>query len=353
MNGIHQFVETVISADAISNYCLQIQDYLRELGFTSRIYARNNLTHESDIVDYRNGVPESDGIIFHHSTYSPLVERVLQLPNKKILIYHNITPPAFFQRYDYKFYKVFREAIRENILFKGKAFEAVVGDSRYNLIQATLFIKKARVKKVIPPFLSLFSPPQSSDGTDEMLQDGNVNILFVGRFVFNKRQDEIIKVFEYYNKFINPRSRLILVGLFSSGDEFCNRVLKLIRDRRIQNIVIPQKIGQRDLLSYYKNADIFLSLSEHEGFCIPILEAIRFKVPVLAYGIPAINELLGKSNVIMTKKIDLIVGLINYTVKNTSFRKRLISRQRKILKRFKEEEIKKRFRYLLKEAFHI
>lgn len=352
--NIHQYVDTIVSADAISNYALQIQSLLKSRNIHSKIYARASLIKSHDIVDYRSPIPEEAFVVFHHSTYSPLVEAVVNLPNKKMLIYHNITPAAFFREFDYKLYTLFREAERQNELLRQSKFEAIIGDSKYNLSLIRKHLPRVKVKEVLPPFLNLqFSERKEDTEVLKKIKDENFNIIFVGRFTANKRQEDLIKVFEYYHNFINENSRLILIGGHSIFEPYCSFLYDYILKRELKNILIVRGASESSLMTYYRNSALFFSMSEHEGFCIPIIEALHYGIPILAYGIPAIRELINKKYLLTSKNYQLIGEIIEELRNNSSLRQEILADQKKVLRRFNANNLKNNFLQVLSKGFDL
>ena len=350
MKRIHQFVENLVPGDAISNDCIQINTYLKKLGYDSKIYVRTSHVRNKAVLDYKERIPKEDGIIFHHSTNSPLVNYVSKLPNKKMLIYHNITPSAFFKEYNYRLFKIFKEAERQNYLLENTKFDALVGDSQYNLSLIKEFTK-GKTEDVFPPFLSIqFS--QESEPVN-VKADHAFTIIFVGRFAPNKRQNDIIRVFEYYSKFINPEAKLLLLGKYTYEDSYYTEIAKYIEDRNIKNVTIQAHLTSEELADKYKEADVFLSMSEHEGFCIPVLESIHFNVPVLAYKIPALEELLDQTYLFDHKNYKKIAEKLYQIQINKELREKMIMDQKVILDKFQETKIKSKFKSFINTVFNV
>ncbi len=350
---IHQLVDTLVPGDAISNDCMQIHSFLNELGYESHIYARASLIPAPFIHNFRNPIPEDADIIFHHSTYSPLVERVAYLSNKKVLIYHNITPAAFFKNYNSELLHYFKEAEKQNYYLSQIQFDGVIGDSRYNLSQIQDFIT-AKNEAVIPPFLRLqffddavaYKVPKSHKKNDSF------TILFVGRFAPNKRQMDIVKIFEFYVKFVNPKAKLVLVGHHSFIDPYFIEINRFITERDIPNIEILGSLTSLHLAEVYSMADVLLCMSEHEGFCIPVLESIHFDVPVLAYSLPALEELIPSEYLLNTKDVKTVAAYLLNIQKDKEYRDTMLSEQKKVFSRFQERDIKNSFKQFINQVFN-
>ncbi|OGK56337.1 hypothetical protein A3J15_03190 [Candidatus Roizmanbacteria bacterium RIFCSPLOWO2_02_FULL_38_10] len=355
MVSIDQFVDTLVPNDAISNYCLQIKDLLQNLGFTSRIYCQRSLIKHPDILDYRDFDNPESRIIFHHSTFSPLVSKIIEMKQPKILIYHNITPAAYFRNDNFPYYLIFKEAERQNYVLRQTKFEAVVGDSKYNLKVISALLSPVKKKFVHPPFLTLQFKKSRQDTLpiDDLVKDKYFNIIFVGRIVANKKQDDLVKVFEYYSKFINPKSRLILIGFFSPNEPVFTYLYQLIKKRQINNVIIKANVNPEKLASYYRSCQLFLSMSEHEGFGIPVLEAIYYGVPVLSYRIPAMEEVLPPANLFDSKDVQKVADKIAVIQIDKRKKNKLIRDQSKILNKFQDNILIADFVKLIKSSFNL
>src|SRR5690606_3919553 len=133
-------------------------------------------------------------------------------------------------------------------------------------------------------------------------KDGYTNLLFVGRIAPNKKQDDIIKIFYYYKKFINPESRLILVGSYIGMERYYSELIKLVNDLDLQDVFFTGHIPFESILAYYQISHLFLCMSEHEGFCVPIVEAMLFDLPIIAYRSSAVPATLGNAGFVVSEK---------------------------------------------------
>ena len=138
------------------------------------------------------------------------------------------------------------------------------------------------------------------------LQDGKKNIIFIGRIAPNKKQDDLVRCFAEYLT-MDSNSRLILVGGCDSNDIYYKLLVETIQQLQIsQYVIITGKVNDSQLLSYYRTAHLYWSMSEHEGFGVPLVEAMWFDIPILAYKSSAIPETLGKAGLMFTTKEDLV-----------------------------------------------
>ncbi|MBN1138756.1 MAG: glycosyltransferase family 4 protein, partial [Anaerolineae bacterium] len=161
-----------------------------------------------------------------------------------------------------------------------------------------------------------------------------VNLLFVGRLAPNKRQDDLLRAFNAYHHLVNPHSRLLLVGSDSNAPGYRLELEAMAAALGLSDaVVLPGAVGLREGLGgYYQAADLFLCLSEHEGFCIPLVEAMAFDVPVIAYRSTGVPYAMGGAGVLVdAKRYDLIAELIDLLVRNQAVRERVIAGQRRRL----------------------
>jgi len=125
-----------------------------------------------------------------------------------------------------------------------------------------------------------------------LYDDGRTNVLFVGRIIPNKRVDDVIRSFAVFQKWLQPRSRLLLVGDHRGFERYFDRLQELVRELRVDEVVFTGHVDDDELYACYRAADVFLCLSEHEGFCVPLQEAMHFGLPVVAYDAGAVRETL-------------------------------------------------------------
>jgi glycosyltransferase involved in cell wall biosynthesis len=177
--------------------------------------------------------------------------------------------------------------------------------------------------------------------------DKKINLLFVGRIAPNKRQDAIIRIF-YYFKHIHPDSRLFLIGDYEGFEVYHQKLKEMIIQLSLTDVVMPGKVSDTDLNSYYSIADAFLCMSEHEGFCVPLLECMYFNVPIIANNSTAIPDTLGDSGILVnTKNYCEIAELINIIIHDENLHNRLIAKQRERLKNFGYEKSKERVKHYI------
>jgi glycosyltransferase involved in cell wall biosynthesis len=342
---IHQILPTFSPGDAIGNEAIEINNTLRKWSYESQIYAENihpkmnaKKYFEYDKVSSKNNV-----LIFHFSIGSDVSHYVRNLPDKKIIRFHGITPEKYFYGInDYTHHLLIRG--REELNLYPELTDLALANSRYNQLElSNLGFKRT---EILPLLLDLDIYDKSpSEKVLSKYDDNYVNILFVGRITPHKNQHILLKIFYYY-KFINPRSRLFLIGNFEGCENYLDQLQESIRKLKLKDVYIPGKVPLNDLISYYKLADIFLCMSESEGFCVPLIESMYFKIPVLAYNSTAIPDTLGNSGILINKlKSDEIAEMIDLVVNDEAFRNKIIQKQNERLKYFERLNVEN----LLKE----
>jgi glycosyltransferase involved in cell wall biosynthesis len=337
MTEIHQIMPSFLHGDAIGNQARRIRELLRQWGFRSQIYAQSRDRRLSDRgVDYAHYRGSPDNIlIFHYSIGSPLTEFVRQLPDQVILYYHNVTPPEFLRNYNPEFAALLERGRRELALFKDAPFTWAA--SEYN--RQEMLDLGFRQVEVMPCFLcfdEVLASAESPAGREVVAEygDGWVNLLFVGRLVPNKRQEDLIHAFNYYHRLVNPRSRLFLIGSDSNAPGYRLELETLVETLDLAHVHITGWLSE-GLGGYYRAATVFVCLSEHEGFCIPLLEAMAFDRPVLAFNATGVPYTLGEAGMLVNRKrYDVIGELIDLLARDERLRQQVVARQRQRLAEF-------------------
>ncbi len=333
---IHQLLPGFAYGDAISNQALAIRDYLRQRGYHSDIYVLfldERLTHEAHVFSAES-FSKNACLIYHHSIGSDLTAYAVSHPSKKCLIYHNITPAHFFEKYDPNFALILEEG-RRDLAQLSSHFSITVGDSQYNsdeLIESG-FLGSDVLPIIVNPRKWDMKPDPA---WMEKLQDGRSNILFVGRVAPNKCQDDLLKAFALYLKF-DPEARLVLVGRYREEDPFYDELFEWMIELGIRpNVLFTGHVEEAELLACYRTAHLFWSMSEHEGFGVPLVESMWFDIPVLAYKSSAVPETLGHGGVLFEHKQDLlsVAALAHLMVKDNKLRSQVIEAQHDQRERF-------------------
>ncbi len=340
---IFQVIENIVFGDAISNHAINIYKILKKNGYETAIYAVNHDTRlDETMVRSMKEMPElkeNDLIIYQMCQSSSINTMIKSWKCKKACIYHNVTPPEFFLPYD-SFQSRFQQKGLKEIGKLKETFDYVWGVSRFNcdnLIEMGYDREKISVSPILLDFSDFRQEPDQK--TVNRYSDNWVNILFVGRIAPNKKQEDIIRAFAYYKKYVNKKSRLILVGsFFNSSYQHC--LEKYIEQLEVEDVIFPGHITFKEILGFYSVANVLLCMSEHEGFCVPLLEAMLFDVPIIAYGAAAIPETLAGSGILLKDKDPAKVSYaIEQLVSNEDLRRKVIEKQRQRLDDFDLEKL--------------
>lgn len=302
---IIQLLPALHYGDAVGNDAVAMHGLLKEWGYDTAMYAPDIDARIPEGMAYTcDKLPKlenEDILIYHYAIACPLVENILRnVPGRKIMIYHNVTPGEFFTAYNPDVAAVATQG-RVNLHQIKDIFTACLADSIYNkkeLIEAGYTCPIA-VLPILIPFEDYRKKP-SSEIIECYGKDSFTNILFVGRLVPNKRIEDVIRAFAYYKRYLNEYSRLFLVGSPEGMDKYVDRLHRYVRHLTVEgNVVFTGKVPFDHILAYYQLADVFLCMSEHEGFCVPLVEAMNFSIPVVARASAAVPETLGKGGVLV------------------------------------------------------
>ena len=344
---IVQVLPNISYGDAVSNDALNIDKALSEKGYSTNIYSigiDNRLKEK--VKEYKNieeeNLEESDIVIYHKAIGTRITYELQKLKCQKVMRYHNITPSKYFKNYNKIAYNSVKYG-RKGLEYAQKYIDHSIADSTYNKNELLeLGYKNVEVIPVLISFEDYKKEPDSK--ILHKYKDNKVNILFVGRIAPNKMQEDVIKSFYYYNKYINKESRLILVGNDNGFENYSNLLRNLIKELELENdVIFSGHIKFEEMLAFYQIADIFLCMSEHEGFCVPLIESMYFEVPILAYNSSAIKETLGGSGILINKKNYLMIAeLINQIIENNDLKNQIINNQKKQLKKYELNNVKQK-----------
>jgi glycosyltransferase involved in cell wall biosynthesis len=269
-----------------------------------------------------------------------------------VLQYHNITPAHFFGSYQPEVFRIAALGRKDLATLAGRA-ELALGDSEYNRreLEELGFDRTG----VFPIALDLDrvtgAPPHPV--LDRLLGDGLTNFLFVGRIVPNKRIEDIVRLAEVYKRYIDANYRFVFVGRTDGIPRYYSTVRALIAefDMLPDRFLFPGAVPDWELAAYYRAADVYLSLSEHEGFCVPLLEAMAADVPVFAYESSAVPDTLAGAGVCWSPKdLEYAAELLGQLAFDPVLRARVIARQRRRLEDFNEAHVIERLREVLEKA---
>ena len=167
----------------------------------------------------------------------------------------------------------------------------------------------------------------------------------------NKKIEDHIKLAEHFKRYVSEEYRFVFVGRTDGLPRYYNTVRALVLEYQMpaDRFIFTGGVPDADLAAYYRHADVYISLSEHEGFCVPLLEAMAADVPVLAYGAGAVPDTLGGAGVMFTPKdLEYAAELLGELAYNDGLRRQVIARQRRRLEDFGDGRITSELSTLLK-----
>ncbi len=303
--AVHQVLATLGYGDAIGHEVLGIQRVLRAAGYASEIFVET-ADHRLEALtrDYRELVDAShpDNLLIHHFSLGSRASRTAYaVPDRMMLVYHNITPPEYFVGVHRTLARQCFRGRRELQAYAGRC-EVAVGDSAFNRVDLeTLGFPRTGVLPVVPGFSHLDGPANRTFA--DQFDDAWTNIVFVGRVIANKKIEDLIRIFHAYHTLFNPRSRLLIVGSYGAFERYLAALTGLAAALGVSpNVHFTGHVSNEELAAFYEIADLFLCASEHEGFCVPLVEAFHKRVPVLAYAAAAVPATMDGAGVLYETK---------------------------------------------------
>jgi len=342
MMEIHQFATSLSYGDAISDEMLEIQKVLRERGYNSEIFIRfyepRMAKYIKDYKDYTQYRAKDNVVIFHFSIGSPVSKMFFRIPDKKIMIYHNITPYEYFLDTHRILSRECYKGRLEIKLFVDKV-DLALGDSEFNRNELEHFGYPNT--GVLPLLMNLSKFDQPGDPVVRRIFDnGKWTLLFVGRVIPNKKFEDVIKIFNFYKKCFNPNSQLILAGDYRGMERYYAALQRMVNDLELSDVCMTGHVEFSELVSYFKLADVYLSMSEHEGFGVPLLEAFYNQIPVVALTAGAVEETMNGGGIILRQKdFFRAAALLDQIQKDQKFRTKVISTQNEALKKYDRKNI--------------
>jgi len=330
---IDQVVPSFGGRDAIGAHILHLRDVLRDLGFQSDIWCKGAFPDTRALAKFTDDLPrhERPGTwwLYHLSSGSPVAELISQRPEPKMIDYHNITPGNLFGRW-VPWATVEAEAGRRQLKILSDVSFFAFADSGFNaedLKEAGVTVDRTLV---VPP---LFDPVALRSRMDPELMaarraeraTGGADWLFVGRVTPSKAQQDLIKALALYRAVFDPKARLHLVGSWM-GEDYPRALERYARRLGLGDAVrMTGSVSPEALATYYSESDVFVCASEHEGFCIPVVEAMGFGLPVVAYEAGAVPETASTGALIVSDKSPVgLATAAHRLLTDASLRERLI-----------------------------
>jgi glycosyltransferase involved in cell wall biosynthesis len=327
---VHQLLAALSYGDAIGNEALAIQRQLRAAGHESDIFAElvhPRVAHLARPLWEHREVSSSDSVCIYHFSIGSAAGRLIHgAADRLVIVYHNITPARFFLGFHPHLAGLCHHGRRELAAFAART-ELALGDSEFNRreLEEAGFPRTAVLPIVLD--LSLYERPPSPV-VKRRFDDGRVNVLFVGRIIPNKRIDDLVRSFAVFQRWLRPHSRLLLVGDTRGFERYFDRLRGLVHELGVQEVVFAGHVDDDELYAYYRLADVFLCLSEHEGFCVPLQEAMHFHLPVIAYDAGAVRDTLhGGGLLLRDRRPELVAELLDRVTRGGPLRRAVLESQ--------------------------
>jgi glycosyltransferase involved in cell wall biosynthesis len=364
--AIHQFIPTLAPRDAIGAHTLQVRALLRDMGFGSEIFAgeaRSEMAGEAH--PYRRfGREQRRGrhggrhqgrswLLYQSSIGSPVGDFVAGRPEPKLVNFHNVTPSAYLEAWEPEVAQATALGHRQLVELAPDVVLAIAVSpfNRRELNEAGF-----RSTAVAPPLIDLGSWRGDPDvATVDRLaaarRAGGADLLFVGRIAPHKAQHDLIKALAAYRQAYDPKARLHLVGGVSSP-AYQRALDRFVADLGLAEAVdMAGSVTDAQLAAYYRSADVFVCCSDHEGFCVPLLEAMHHQLPIVAFGAAAVPETVGGAGVVLPAKGPaLVAAAVQRVVDDAAVRAALLEAGRARLAELSLERSRARFAAVVEEA---
>jgi len=343
---VNQWVPAAHNGDAIGDSSRRMRDLLRAMGHESELFALtidDDLRHE--VRPFADpAAKRGDVTIFHYALPSPMSAAFAALPHGRVLQYHNVTPARFFAPYSPALFRLASIA-REELAALAAVTELALGDSEYNRQELEeLGFETTGVLPIAVNTKRLTDAP-AQPVLEEILDDGLVNFLFVGRIAPNKKIEDHIKLAEQYKRYVDAYYRFIFVGRYDVVPQYYAAIRALLSEYQMleDRFIFTGPVPDAELAAYYRASSVYISLSEHEGFCVPLVEAMAMDVPVLAYSAAAVPDTLGGAGVQFAQKdLEYVAELLGMLAFEESPREEVLEGQRRRLQHFGDPMIQQR-----------
>ena len=336
MKAVHQLVPNFDYGDAIGNHVRALRALLRGWGYASDVYAQHihrELARDARFYTrYREVSDPANVLLFHFSIGSEVTSFFAGLPDRKVVIYHNITPPEYFVGVNARVADRCRRG-RWELGRLARVTDLALGVSEFNRqeLEAAGF-RRTGVLPILLDWSRYAHPPV--DAVARAYREGT-NLLYVGRVAPNKRVEDLIKTYYFYRR-LDPGSRLLVVGSAVDTEAYLAACQKLAAELGVlDGVVFTGSVSQAELCTHYRLASVYLSMSEHEGFGVPLLEAMHFGVPIVAFAAAGVPGTLGAAGLpVQEKDYPAVAELIHRVVTEPGLRDAVVAGQRERLRAF-------------------
>ena len=340
---VHQLLSAAGPFDAVTQQAVTFNELFASWGIAGDIYASAIAPRLPEPVHalHRLDPGPDDLLLIHYSAYAARLEPLLELPNRKLLVYHNVTPARYLWSFQ-PHVAALCEIGRDHLPRYAQAVDIAVAVSEYNARE--LREAGARDVRVVP---ILFDPDRF--GQPEPREDPERPLIVnVGRLAPHKRHDLVVRAFALFQRELAPDARLVCAGEPISR-RYREQLTELVAALGARNVEMPGPLDQERLTALYREAAAALYLSEHEGFCIPLIEAFHFAIPVVARPVGGMPEVAGDAALWTdeTPDVGMVAELLALPVRDAELRETLTARGRARLDEFSPERTKAKLRAVI------
>lgn len=340
--AVHQLLPSFSDADAIGAQVVVLRRFLLEAGYASTVFSNSIYdaarAFARPIKDLPGFAQARDAVVFHFSLGKEAIDVFSSFPGRRILVYHNITPAEYFDEVNSQMARQCREG-RDALRQLAGVTDLALGVSEYNRreLEAAGFRKTGVLPIPVDP--EMVRGPADPSRLRQFSGDA-VNVFHVGRFAPNKKVEDLLKIFYFYRK-IRPESRLILAGNDCNTESYAFAVREMADTLQLKDVFFIGRISNAELAACYRRAHVYLGMSEHEGFCVPVVEAMAAGVPVIAFAAAGVPETLGDGGILVKeKRYPEIAELLERVVTDEGLRGRLIDAGRRRAAAFSLERVR-------------
>ena len=353
MIEVHQFIPSFVARDAQGAHVAQVQRVLRGMGYASDIYSGDvDPAAGVEARPYRSFARQRHSprtwILYQLSTGSAMAHWVLQRPEPKIVNYHNITPRQLLSRWSPAVGDEVTHG-RDQLARLARVTELAVAVSSFN--EKELVDAGYRSTAVVPLFVDLGGPERPAAAGEPGRMPGRgpgARWLFVGRLIPNKCQQHLIAALAAYRRLYDPDADLVLVGK-STFDSYTRALRAYTAELGLEGAVhFEGSVSPAALEAHYRSADVVVCLSEHEGFCAPLLEAMMHEVPIVAFAAAAVPETVGSAGLLLeSKSPSLVAAAVHRVLRDAPLRRHLVAEGRRRAADFAPERTAARLREVI------
>jgi glycosyltransferase involved in cell wall biosynthesis len=338
---VNQWVPAAHIGDAVGDSARRMRTLLRSLGHTSELYA---IQIDDELLDDVRPFDDPDAArgditILHYAISSPMTEAFASIPHRRVLHYHNVTPAEFFASYDAALFRLATRS-REELRSLIGSVDLALGVSEFNRMELAQIGFPNTGVLPIPVDTARVTARAHRPALEAVLDDGLVNFLYVGRIAPNKKIEDHIRLAALYSQYVDTEARFIFVGRCDVVPRYYSMVRALVAHHglRRDRVIFTGAVPDEELAIYYQRAAVYISLSEHEGFCVPLVEAMAADIPVMAYAAAAVPDTLAGAGVqFAPKDLEFAAELLGELTFNDDLRTRVIARQRERLRDFSDD----------------